>query len=351
MRDDDTRLSVWAPWLLVWTGLALVLVYWVLIEVPQTDLRMARHAAVLEGSTRSPYHYRLLSVLYAEGARAVLSPILGDRRSFHLIYLAWNVVGSLGLLLGQYRLLSRWFHADTALWGSLVLVPAMILSFADPIAYFAPFSIIEGAAMVWTLTWAMDGRRWLVLVAVALGALNRETAVLAALMATAVWWPGPHGLGSSLASVRDAPGPVRSDALDPDRGRGVRAPAAPGWLAAPMATWAVVYGSVRLIRGSAPPAITLPQILEANTGPASLAWAAVLFGLFLGPLWIAALRGWRNAPAILRRAAISVPPALGLYLIFGIWREVRILLVILPIVAALAVFGVVRPNPRLRATE
>ncbi len=309
-RDPVER---WAPWLLVWVGVLLVLVYWVLIEVPQTDLRIARHNDVLEGVATSPYRYRMLSVLVAEGGLSILSPLMGERRSFHFVYLTWNTAGALGLLVGQYKLLGRWFRSETALWGSLIVVPAMILSLADPAYYFQPFSIMEAAAVVWTLSWAIERRRWVVLAALTLATSNRETAVLAAIMVAAIW------------SRTDGP---------QDEPMGI------AWAGSPFLVWGITYGAVRWLRGPAPPAITLPQILAANTAPAVVAWAVLLFGLFLGPLWLAAVRGLSVAPPVLRRAAWAVPPALGLYLVFGIWREVRILLVVLPVLAALAVFGV-----------
>lgn len=336
----------WAPWILGWVALALVVLYWTQVEADRTDERIAYHQAILSGTGESPYQYRVLGAWVAQGVVAALEPMVGYRRAFHVAYLLWNLAGAVALFLGQFLLLRRWFRAETALWVSLALVPGLLYSFGHPNYFYMPSSTVEPAFVVWILIWALDGRTAWVLGAVALASLNRETALVPALMAVAIWFPRSQGDG--VAAVPDPHGiPTGTGTVQPTNGAG-RDAAGSGtrWvrLAGPLVLWAVLYGSLRLAFGTRPAFYTLGEIFERNATFGALFFAAVHLTLFLGPLWWAAARGLGRAPAALRRASLTLPLAALLFLVFGIWREVRVLLMVMPLLVVLAAFGVVGPE-------
>lgn len=78
--------------------------------------------------------------------------------------------------------------------------------------------------------------------------------------------------------------------------------------------------------GPAPDQITVAQVFAANT---SSVWHMTNAIINLGvtvPVWIAVVMGWKGAPARLKALALVGVPYAGLYAVFGLWNETRLLL-------------------------
>jgi hypothetical protein len=72
--------------------------------------------------------------------------------------------------------------------------------------------------------------------------------------------------------------------------------------------------------------------------------ALVNIGLFLGPLWIAALVGLRRAPLAARRTAWLIPPFVAAVGIWGYWWDVRLLMSLYPLLVPLVLSALFSPS-------
>ncbi len=315
---DRTALAI-----LLWVAATLTLLYWQGVAAPATAQRMLQHERILTGTMDAPYRYRVLAVWVTEGVIRLLAPVLGAHRAFQAAYLGWDLLGAFGFLAGLFALLRRWFGTWRSLVGALLAVPALLLAFGNAHYFYMPWSVAEGAFATWGLLFALSNRWGALALMTVLAALNRETGLFVALYAAA-----------ALPRAGEAERP---------------SPLAARWL--PLALWAATYGALRLALGAAPRTISIRDILALNLGLASLVWALVLLALFAGPMWMLAPTGWKRAPAQLRRAAAVLPLVAALYLVFGIWREVRILLPALPVLIALTAWAAWRPADPPSAVE
>jgi hypothetical protein len=104
--------------------------------------------------------------------------------------------------------------------------------------------------------------------------------------------------------------------------------------AAYAAIWVTVFIGVRLYAGDGGRYWTIDKIFMSNlTQP----WEAIFnIAALLGALWWFAAAGVRRAPPFTRRVAIVIPAYLAVVGVWGIWREVRLLLPMVPLLLPLA---------------
>lgn len=314
--------------LLAWIALLLVFLYWHFREAPATDVRMSVHARTLAGDNWAPFQYRVLAPLFAEALIRPLRGVVGDRRAFHLAYLIWNALWTTALLLTTRRFFGRWFERPWPLIGALVTGFALAIAFAEQV--HAPWSVAEPVLFLIAVELFLAGRGAAVLAVVFVASLNRATAVyivlaVAALAAPLLGREGVVGRERAVGTERVV-GTERAGRHDP----WWRLPA----LAA--VVWASVFVGLRLAYGARPPYYTYPELVWLNAGPGQTLWAGTLFVLLLGPLWYWSVRGWSSAPDALRRLGLVVPPIVLLWLVYGRWREVRVLIPAVPILVGLA---------------
>lgn len=290
--------SVRTPMLIAaWLGLVDAYLYVTLVMQPHWDAGALLHASMSNGTAPSPYRYRILVPWLAEA----LSRVIGLERAYVVFYFVVFPVALCSLL----RLLRTWYSTSVALIGTLITASVLPLSFRDH--FFQPATWLELVLMIWALQLLARptvNLRWYAGVSI-VAALNRETGVLLGLLLVAVTWP-----------------------VAPSRRR-VTAIAA----LAPFATYALI----RINRGIAPPAEH--DLLARNLH--DVPTAALQVGLFGAVLVFVALSAWRVAPRVCRRAAWIVPPYLALIGAFGVWRQVRLLVPLLPIVLGIALTGLV----------
>lgn len=113
--------------------------------------------------------------------------------------------------------------------------------------------------------------------------------------------------------------------------------------------WAFVFIALRLILGIAPEGITVSEIWALNTGGGWWTEEAIIKNAFFIPVWIGALGGLRRSPRFVQMAFIAVLPYLVLFLIYGVWNEVRLLLPVLVLVLPPFLLYIREANPRRRS--
>jgi hypothetical protein len=314
--------------LYAWLTVVLVFVYWHYREAGATESRMQTHASLVDGSVGSPFVYRVLAPAVAEAGIRALRGAVGERRAFHLAYLGWNLFWAFLTFVLSERFFRRWHASPTALVGSLLMGVSLLVAFADP--PYASWSVAEVPLFLAGVLAFLEGRAALALVVVAVATLNRETALFIPLAWGALLLPGVERISAGFGR------PFTS------RLAGSSAPAHARWVlpAAGLVTWAAIYGGIRAVRGARPPFGSAGDLLAFNLQPRTLMFALIMGALLLGPFWWLWARGWKSADFELRRLALICLPIFALYLRFALWREVRVLLPVVPILLALGLHAV-----------
>lgn len=284
---DRTRQAL--PFVLVgWLGAVCAYIYGVVVVQPGWDLAATMHAQIVDGTAASPYRSRILLPFVADALSRVLP--------LESAYLALYFVLFPLALCTLFALLRRWHRPSIALLGTVIAAAIMPLALRDH--FYQPGTWLELVLVTTALHLLaqrrLDLRAYAAISLVA--ALNRETGMLLGLLLLVVAWRSYDGARSRLVVIAFVP--------------------------------VAVYGMVRLWRGGGPPAehdLLTRNLHDIPTAAVQL----TLFGAVLVYLLVAA---WPVAPALLRRAMCVVPPYLVLVAAFGIWRETRLLVPLLPIV-------------------
>ncbi len=286
------------------------------IERPNLQRRVELHREILRGQAPSPFRYRLLVPLAAEaGARALgATGLVGPGWALSLAYVAHNLVALTAFFLALFYFLRRFHAPPLALLGVLFVGALLPVTLRDH--YFQPWSLLEAALFGLAYLCTASGRSWPLWPLTLLACLNRSTGV---------FLPVIFLLGA-LQPLRPGRGWLRANRGALARGVGLLALAA-----------AVLLG-LRLSQGQSPHVHSLAHFWAQNTSAGALLKAGLHWAIFFGAGWLLLPRGLSQAPPALRRLLWLVPLYLVPVFLFGIWREVRLLLPLYPLLAAVALF-------------
>jgi hypothetical protein len=254
--------------------------------------RSIRHAEVVTGQGSSPYTYRVLQAFLVEATQPLLTRIPGsDEDALELGYVVWRFAFTLALLLLFDAWLRYWVEPPWAVAGTILLAALHPVSYLG--YWYQPACCADLVLWVLVALLTMKGRFAALYPLVAIGSLNRETAIFAVLIHV-------------LLRYRK----------EPTRQLMVRAM----WLTV---CWAVPFLLLRLVIGLKPWEVDLLDVLRSNfVGPGLL---AALF--FFGVLWFLPWTSWRRRPVTLRRLAVALTLTyLPLQIVFGRLLELRLLL-------------------------
>jgi hypothetical protein len=287
-------------------------------KTPAADqrARQMRHVDVVHGDVVSPYRYRVLAPAVIEAMTRVAAirwPYdVAFRRSFTLFTLLSLVL----LLVAQYRYLREWFAEEQAIVGMLLVAVTVRITFEDNTLPYAPWSWIEAAMLTEGLLAVYQRRIGRIVALTIAAALNRETGVLVPIAA----------LVDAVAerSVRHAIAAVGSIALS-----------------------VAIYGGLRWVLHPSVAVYSVASIWQTNTSGEGFRAAIQNASLFLGVAgWALALLGARRSPPFVRRMFWLLPVYAPMYLVWGIWYEVRLLTPLYPILIPPIVSWLYEPSHR-----
>jgi hypothetical protein len=281
----------------------------------QTD-RAALHRSILRGEAPSPYRYRVLAPLVIESLAAAARPVWGADASFRRAFTLVAFASLVALLLSQYAYLKVWFTDEQALVGMLALACVLRATLEDNTLRYAPWSLLEPSLLTLALL-AIWHRRTIPLLPLTLiASLNRETGILI-----------PLALAINGFKER-SPRQLRMAAVC-------------------FAISIAVFVGLRFTLHAAPPVYSLATIWEMNRSGEGIRAAAQNVLLFMGVSgWILVAFGWRRAPQYVKRTYWLIPAYLPLYLIWGVWYEVRLLMPIYPILLPALLASLYPPTGR-----
>lgn len=299
MKKRIVSFALWA--ILLSLALVLAYLYFFMIEKPALNMRIELHRQIVRADAPSPYQYRILIPYVAEGLWYLGKKILPEHHAFALTYIFINITALFLFIWVGFHLLTEWYHPEYALIGTLFITAVMPITFFDH--YFQPWSFWE--ALFYNMALLMILRqRWVWLgIIILLAALNRETSLVIL----------PTFVLTGLAETKF---------LCWRKWNWNRLPL----LVLYILLWSTVFISLRLIRPPTPHVETIAQIWQFNIQPQNIIHAGINWMLFLGGFWPLALIGYPRAPSFLKRAAWVLVFHLPLILIWGYWREVRMLI-------------------------
>jgi hypothetical protein len=278
------------------------------------DDRLRVHLGIVHFDTAAPtpYRYRILPALTIHAMTLPVASVIGYARAFDIVSGVFYIAALVVLLFVLKRYLETWFSETHALIGTLATACTLPITLRQHI--YAPWSWLEPSLLMLGLLAIIERRSALLLVLTIAASLNRETGVLV-----------PVAFVVDTLYARD-----RSRRLT-------------NALICLGVSFAILAG-LRLVIGPGQPAITLSKIWAFNHSPEGLLKASVNGSLFLGITgWVLVAFGFRHAPVFVRRmtwlAAIYVP----LYLVGGIWYEVRLLMPLYPVIVPSLLSAVYRP--------
>lgn len=277
--------------------------------------RLQVHQSIvhIEDGAQSPYRYRLLAPLLIHAVTLPFSVWVSYGRAFDVVSALFYVGALMFLLVTLKRYLESWFTPIEALVGTLATAATLPITLRQHI--YTPWSWLEPPLLLLGLIWIIEGRTLRVFVVAILATLNRETGVLipVAFLIDALARRPLNG-----ANVRMALGAIAVSA-------------------------AIVLG-LRLAIAPGPSAATLAHIWDVNRSAYGFMKALVNGALFLGVTgWALVAIGFGRAPAFVKRLGWLVAVYVPMYLVGGIWYEVRLLMPLYPVLVPALLSAVYTP--------
>ncbi len=271
---------------------------------------------IVKHTADAPYRYRVL-VPYLEGAAVAAAERIWPRPvAFHRVDAALNLTLITFLLWTAWVYLRNWFSDGVALIGPLFIASTLSISLRQH--FYAPYSILEPALLLLGLHWTYHRRVARVLMLTVIASLNRETGVLIPLGLFINEWRQPQRrneyLVASILGVFVA-------------------------LSIPL----LLVASL----GFSDVAISLADVRAMNLSTEGLSASATNTLLFLGVAgWLLALLGWRQGPVFVRSLWWMPVLYLPLYVVAGVWYEVRLLMPLYPLLLPAIVSAIDKPDRR-----
>ena len=202
-------------WVAIWMSAMLTGDYYVQVEAPAMNARIALHQEMVTGNAPYAYRYRVLTPYAAEVAARMLqqAPIISTRPlapplrysevAFTAAYSLLNMAALVTLLWSIGELTWRLSRYDLALLG--VAIAAVLVRFTFRDHYYHPWSFWEGAFFALGLLLIHQQRYLLFSVVNLFGLLNRETSVFLLVAFLLIALPRDRSKASAIATLRSAP--------------------------------------------------------------------------------------------------------------------------------------------------
>jgi hypothetical protein len=257
------------------------------------------HLAQVDHTAGAPNRYRVLAPFLVEKISLLVHD--SPERNFIIGYFAyyqWSVAFSLLMIFLYLRM---WYTRSVSLTGLVIVAVSMLVSFGD--GYFQPWSILEIGLFTAGLLAIYKDQKFVLIVLIILATLNRETGVF-----IAIAYPLIH-------LHRKAPHLSWIHLI---------------WSGIFLAIWGIFFFGLHIWLGHAPQ-ISIGQILQININPSSILTACLNVFLFLGAYWGLLKSGYFSANPYIKKTWRIVPLYIIVFLLFGIWQEVRLLAILYPI--------------------
>ena len=298
-------------------GAVLTYNYFTFFELEYIDQRLELHHEILDGKAPSPYNYRLLVPLLTESFAQIVSSVesISYQNAWLTAYLLYDFVFITLFLFTLFLFLQQWHNPSISLVGMLFCAALLPISLRDH--YFQPWSLIEAWIFVTALLAAFKGRFYLLLGLTVLASLNRVTGLFI---------PFVYLFGTLDIKA------VLKRQFDRDMFNTLFK-----FIGLVLISIGIAV-ALRYVQGVKGHIHTVGWLWDGNTSFSGLILSSIHLILFAGIVWVFAVMGIGKADTFTRQEALLIPVYLIPIILFGIWKEVRLLLPLYPIIISLALF-------------
>jgi len=282
------------------------------VDVPNYENRLILHNEIVQGTAPSPYKYRLLVPNLTEMITRGLSQFLPPKNAFLFSYALYDLITFLFLFGTLFWYLRFWFSEEKCLLGILLVGCTISVVIRDQ--YYQPWSYLEVGLFTLSLGLIYKNHFKRLAIVIILASINRETSIFIT-------------LAFLFANMN----------IGIDRFPGVRCSRSVlsrffilGML------WLITYGGIRLVEGDAIRVISVAEIWHRNIQISGLLHTVTqnfFFGIILYPL---AILGFRKSNGHMKRTLLVIPFYLVTVAVFSLWWEVRLLMILYPLIVPLA---------------
>lgn len=299
-------------------GAVLTYNYHTFVEARYIEARLTLHYEILNGQALSPYNYRVLVPFITESFSKLLSnfEFISYKQSWLLAYILYDYLCITLFLFTLFLFLRQWHSFTMSLSGVMFCAALLPISLRDH--YFQPWSLLEAGLFCAALLATLKKRYLLILGITIVASLNRITG----LFVPFIYLLGTLDMKATIEKINRK---ILSQFLK--------------FIGLIVVSISIAI-LLRYIQGFSASIHTISEIWKMNTSPYNLLVALFHITLFAGVVWIFALLGLRHADKFTRQEALLVPIYLVPVIIFGVWKEVRLLMPLYPIIISLGLFYV-----------
>ncbi len=284
------------------------------IDKPHLEARLKLHREIIDGSAKAPYRYRILVPFVMEGMLKILPQSISTNKRFLLSYSAYNITVVFFMLILLFTYMRLWFTIQQSLVGILFVCSTIVVAMKNH--FYQPWSFLETALFTFGLLAIFKKKYFLFAVLVVLATLNRATGLFLTLAYLLI----SINMGVSQDNKGMPPLLNRQDFLR---------------FLVYFMLWLTIFFGLRWILGESGSVHTIKELWILNTNPVRLLHASINIAMFLGLFWLFILLGFRCSPSYVRKTVRIVPFYILVIAIYGVWKEVRLLMVLYPIIVPL----------------
>ena len=272
------------------------------------------HNSIIHATALSPYNFRILVPFTAEFFIRIVQSLgtITNTTSFHYVYATFNLLMINLFLFTSFYFFRLWHNSVLSLIGVLFCFVLLPLALRDH--YFQPWSLLELNLYLFASIFAYKRKIVPVICLSVIACLNRETGVFVPLLF----------LITNLNTTSKIKTLLKSNAK---------------LLLITILVSLLSVGilfAIRQYQGSKPHVISISGVLKENLLTIQYALIHIMF--FGGIFWYFAVKGWGLADRFTKRLTIFFAVYLIPILIFGIWRELRMIMPVYPVLISLGLF-------------
>ncbi|RJP57158.1 MAG: hypothetical protein C4541_10710 [Candidatus Auribacter fodinae] len=292
--------------------------YCTLFTFTKLKSSMFLHKQIIHGKALSPYNYRILVPVVTETAAKLLCGlgVMKYKEAWTTTYAMYYFTAIFLFLMTLFLFLKQWHNPLLSLIGTLFCAGLLPVALMDH--YFQPGSLLEAWLFCAAFLASCKSRYVAVAIITVIASFNRETGIFIPFV--------------YLFGALD----IKSAVKKPDKNvmRQIV-----NFMALTLISAGVVIG-IRYMQGFSGVRHTISDVWTINTYTLGLLIAPLHLVLFLGGGWVLAALGFRKADRFTRQETLIIPLYIIPVAIFGIWREVRLLIPLYPLLISLCLFYV-----------
>ncbi len=278
---------------------------------PRLGERQMLHQEIVSGLAPAPYQYRVLVPYTLEALIKPLSLLMPYRTAFKIIYVVYNFLSIFSFLFVLYLFLRQFFTKALSLIGVLFVSSTMSIVLKNH--YFQPWSFIESFFFSLSLLLIYKRKYTILTVIIILASLNRATGIFIPLM---------YLLTSDIVIRINSKLKINYKPLIT--------------FGLYVLCWFLIFFGLRYFLPYAETTQSIHGTWLENINSENISKTFTNVFLFFSIFWIFSILGLKNAPKFIKKVSIIFPLYLIPITIFGVWYEVRLLMPLYAILAALA---------------